>query len=292
MIDLSLGIFVNSLPWWLALPLLQLSILVVGMALDETYVNRATVLMGAVAVYMYVFLASDVGLFVGLYADVGLVVGAYGMYAYVIDGYVGNWFRLLAYYVYSPLSAFLVVLTAGPTLFGVDPLVLPALAAAGYVNYQFREYLRPRQPFYFGPRTYEEFEAALDADVAANDPVEHDGDRADGSRTSASAGTASTGATAPEASAPSDTEVAEDAGTATARSSDPPSPDGESGASNTVESRGAPPAEQPGEAKTDTESFDEPTVDSGTDVEPPGAEPAAAAEGSERGILPKFMRRL
>jgi len=134
----SYGVLFSSLPWWIAAPLIQLSVLVFGMALDETYVNRTTVLTGAIAVHIHGFVAGDVGLLVGLYADVGLLVGAYGLYAYVVDGYVGDAFRVVAFFLYSPLSVFLVILTAGPTLFGIEPLFVPALALAGYANVRLR----------------------------------------------------------------------------------------------------------------------------------------------------------
>ncbi len=151
------------LPWWLAAPLLQLVVLVFGMALDETYVNRATVLTAAIAVQVHTLVAGDVGLLVGIYADAGLVVGAYGLYAYVVDAYVANWFRVLAYFVYSPLSAFLVILTAGPTLFGIEVLFVPALVLAGYGNLQLLATLRPTEPYYFGPDSPAAFEAAVES---------------------------------------------------------------------------------------------------------------------------------
>ncbi|WP_440767412.1 hypothetical protein [Natronorubrum sp. DTA7] len=256
---MSFGLFVSSLPWWLAAPLLQLAVLVVGMALDETYVNRTTILTGAIATHMHIFVAGDVGVLVALYADIGLLVGAYGLYSYVIDGYVGAWFRLLAYFVYSPLAVFLVILTAGPTLFGIEPLVVPALAVAGYANLQLREYLSPREPYYFGPDSQDSFEASLETEATAGSPVD--------------APTAETGgSTAESATTASETEptAAATADEATARSA------------------GAP---ESGHAETDP--FDDPGVrNDGTEFDHPGAEPAAAADSSERGILPEFMRRL
>lgn len=275
-IDVALGILVSSLPWWLAAPLVQLGVLVVGMALDETYVNRTTVLMAAIATHIYIFVAGDVGIFVALYADIGLIVGAYGLYAYVIDGYVGNWFRVLAYYVYSPLSAFLVVLTAGPTIFGVDPLVVPALAAAGYANYQFREYLRPKQPFYFGPRTHEEFEATLEveAEDVTGTPVDGPGPE------EASTATAGPTATA-DGGAPADGSSGD--GSPTAQSTTGGSPTAQS-TESASETRAEPEsAARSADAPNDTAD--------GPDGDHPTPEPAAA-DSSERGILPKFMRRL
>ena len=162
------------------------------------------------------------------------------MYAYVVDGYVGDWFRLLAYFVYSPLSVFLVILTAGPTLFGVEPLVLPALAAAGYANVQFREYLGPREPYYFGPESPDEFEAAVAAEATAGVPPE-------------------TGAAEPQA-----------------------------GDAPTADSLGST------AGSTATESGPDPAAAQATEgaATAPAGEPAAAADSSERGILPQFMRRL
>ncbi len=161
-IDVYPGVLLSSLPWWLAAPLIQLAVLVFGMALDETYVNRTTVLTGAIAVHIHGFVAGEVGLLVGLYADLGLVVGAYGVYAYVVDAYVGDAFRLVAFFAYSPLSVFLVILTAGPTVVGLEPLFVPALAVAAYANVRLRAAL-PADPYYFGPESAEAFEAAVEA---------------------------------------------------------------------------------------------------------------------------------
>ncbi|SDK93437.1 hypothetical protein [Natronorubrum texcoconense] len=256
---MSLGLFVSSLPWWLAAPLLQIAVLVVGMALDETYVNRTTILTGAIAAHMHIFVAGDAGFLVALYADVGLVIGAYGLYAYVIDGYVGAWFRLLAYFVYSPLAVFLVILTAGPTLFGVEPLVVPAIVLAGYANHQLREYLSPREPYYFGPDSPDAFEASLETGATAGSPID--------------APTAETGDSAAESA----TTASENEPTAAATADDA-----------TARSGGGPESGRP-----EANSFDESGVrEGGTEFDHPGAEPAAAADSSERGILPEFMRRL
>ncbi|WP_339106505.1 hypothetical protein [Haloterrigena salinisoli] len=271
MIDVSLGFLLSSLPWWVAAPVIQLAVLVVGMALDETYVNRTTILTGALATHIHIFVAGEAGLLVSLYADAGLAVGAYGLYAYVVDGYVGTWFRLLAYYVYSPLSVFLVVLTAGPTVIGVEPLVVLALAAAGYANVQFREYLRPEQPFYFGPRTQEEFEAVLETEVTAGSPADA------GAATGGAADAAATGPTG--AGTASSTPGTEPAGPNTAAQSAAGSnTDGQATAGRDGASAG---------------SVDESaSTEDGAEFDHPGTEPAAAADSSERGILPKFMRRL
>lgn len=274
---MSLGLLVSSLPWWIAAPLIQIAVLIFGMALDETYVNRTTILTGAIAVHIHGFVAGDVGILVGLYGDFGLVIGAYGLYAYVIDGYVGNWFRVLAYFVYSPLAVFLVILMAGPTVFGIEPLVVPALAVAGYANVQFREYLRPRDPFYFGPESQEIFEAVVETEAAEGTPVE---------TPAAGAPTAGT----PGASAVDSSAGNSGTGAATAAATEGATTEPAATASNDARTAG-----ETATASRDatTESFDEPEVtDDGAEFEHPGAEPAAAADSSERGILPKFMRRL
>ncbi|WP_408957921.1 hypothetical protein [Natrinema sp. 74] len=236
MIDVYPGVVLSSLPWWIAAPLVQLAILIAGMALDETYVNRTTVFTGAIAAHVHVLVAGDVGLLVGLYADIGLVVGAYGLYTYVVDAYVGAAFRLAAFFVYSPLAAFLVILTAGPTLFGVEPLFVPALALAGYANLRLREYLSPNDPYYFGPESEAAFEAAVDAAAASGADADGDGERE------------------------TDGTIAEEA-TNTGGSAD----------------------------ESAADSYD---GHDGGEIDPPGAEPAAAGDSSERGILPEFMRRL
>ncbi|WP_312908782.1 hypothetical protein [Natronosalvus caseinilyticus] len=150
------GLIFESLPWWIAAPLLQLGILVFGMALDETYVNRATVLTGAIALYTHSVIAGGVWMPVGLYLDIGVVIGAYGLYAYVVDAYVANWFRVAAFFVYSPLSVFLVIL--------LPDVVFPlALVIAGYANLQLMATLEPTEPYYFGPDSSDEFEEAVAA---------------------------------------------------------------------------------------------------------------------------------
>ncbi|MCU4752208.1 hypothetical protein OB919_09455 [Halobacteria archaeon AArc-curdl1] len=148
------GLIFESLPWWIAAPLLQIGLLVFGMALDETYVNRATVLTGALALYTHSLIAGGVWMPVGLYLDIGLVIGAYGLYAYVVDAYVGNWFRVAAYFVYSPLAIMLVIL--------LPDIIFPvALVVAGFGNLQLMNYLEPVEPYYFGPETVEAYESAV-----------------------------------------------------------------------------------------------------------------------------------
>uniref|UniRef100_A0A7D5KU24 Uncharacterized protein n=1 Tax=Natrinema halophilum TaxID=1699371 RepID=A0A7D5KU24_9EURY len=191
----------------MAAPLIQIAVLVFGMALDETYVNRTTVLTGAIAVHIHGFVAGDVGLLVGLYADLGLAVGAYGLYAYVVDAYVGPVFRLVAYFCYSPVSVFLVILTAGPTLFGIEPLFVPALALAGYGNVQLQEYLAPNDPYYFGPESEAAFEAAVEAESGTDAAVGSD---------TADVSSNATGPTATGATAGSPGSASADGGTADA----------------------------------------------------------------------------
>ncbi len=284
------GLVVDALPWWLAAALAQLAILVFGMALDETYVNRATVFTAALAVYVHTLLASEVGVLVGLYVDVGLVVGAYGVYAYVVDGYVGSWFRILAFLVYSPLSAFLVILTAGPTAAGVEILFAPALAAAAVANLRLSAALEPNDPYYFGPESPEAFERAV-AEIEeavgtageSGEPAEEDGSVAGGHRSAAGAvgsgpaadavggeSVAGTGASGPAAGAVGGESVAGTGASgpaAGAGGGDPPA----AGATS--------PANRAGPAEV------------GRDADRPGPTPAGG-DPTERGILPEFMRRL
>lgn len=131
------------------------------MALDETYVNRATVLTGAIALYAHAILAGSVWMPVGLYLDVGVVIGVYGLYAYVLDAYVGNWFRIVAYFLYSLLSVFLVIIFP-------DVIFPITLVVAGYANLQLMAWLDPVEPYYFGPDSPEAYEDAV-AVTATND---------------------------------------------------------------------------------------------------------------------------
>nr|WP_263020371.1 hypothetical protein [Natronobiforma cellulositropha] len=185
----SFALLFDAFPWWIAAPLLQLGLLVAGMALDETYVNRTTVLAGAFALAVHAMVAGGTGFMVGIYLDVGLVIGAYGLYAYVVDAYVDNWFRVVAYFVYSPLAVFLVIL--------LPDIAMPvALVVAGYANLQLMAYFAPNEPYYFGPETPEAFEAA----VAAAGTEATDGPETDGSQPTEAA-----------ASAPEQTAYANDA---------------------------------------------------------------------------------
>jgi len=258
------GLVVDALPWWLAVVLAQLAILVFGMALDETYVNRATVFTAALAVYVHTLVASEVGVLVGLYVDVGLVVGAYGVYAYVVDGYVGSWFRILAFLVYSPLSALLVILAAGPTAAGVEILVPPALAIAVVANLRLSAALEPNDPYYFGPESPEAFERAVAEIEGAVGTVEGSEGMAEGS----------------EGMAEGSEDTAEgDRSTA-----------GVEGGGSPARSGGGDP---PAAGSTPSGSHTDPTEAGrpGTDADRPGPTPAGG-DPTERGVLPEFMRRL
>ena len=221
------AIVFDALPWWIATPVFYVVVLITGMALDETYVNRTTVLAGALAVYVHSLVSGGLWLPVSLYLDVGLVVGLYGLYAYVIDGYVGNWFRLLAFFVYSPLSILLVITLP-------DVLVVVALAVAAYLNLQLLATLHPVEPYYFGPESETEFVETV-AETPDPEPIERDGPTAGSS-------------------------IAGHFGTPRVQNHD-------SGAENDSDRR--PPS-------------------AGTATEPPSSDGGE----SDRGILPKFMRRL
>ncbi|WP_254862707.1 hypothetical protein [Halovivax gelatinilyticus] len=164
MIGTTPALLFDGVPWWIAAPILYLGLLCVGMALDETYVNRTTVLAGSLALAVHSLVTGGLWLPLSLYLDVGLVVGAYGLYAYVVDGYVGDWFRLLAYLLYSPLTIVLVLLFP-------DILFILALVIAGYANLQLLATLHPVEPYYFGPESPDEY-----ADVASEtgnpEPIE------------------------------------------------------------------------------------------------------------------------
>ena len=161
------AIVFDALPWWIATPVFYVVVLVTGVALDVTYVDRTTVLTGALAVSVHSLVSGGLWLPVSLYLDVGLVVGVYGLYAYVIDGYVADWFRLLAFFVYSPLSVLLVI--ALP-----DVLVVVALAIAAYLHLQLLATLHPVEPYYFGPESETEFVETA-AETPDPEPIERDG---------------------------------------------------------------------------------------------------------------------
>lgn len=142
--------------------ILYLLLLGTGMALDETYVNRRTVLAGALAVHSIT--SGGLWLPLSLYLDVGLIVGVYGLYAYVVDGYVPRWFRLLAFMLYSPLSILVVLIFP-------DVLFFLSLAIAGYANVQLLATLHPVEPYYFGPASPDNVSRAA-RQTGSPEPVE------------------------------------------------------------------------------------------------------------------------
>lgn len=164
MIGTAPALIFDSFPWWIAVPILYLLLLGTGMALDETYVNRTTVLAGAIALAVHSINSGGLWLPLSLYLDVGLIVGVYGLYAYVVDGYVPGWFRLLAFMLYSPLSILLVLIFP-------DVLFFVSLAIAGYANVQLLATLHPVEPYYFGPASPDDFSRAAQQS-GSPEPVE------------------------------------------------------------------------------------------------------------------------
>lgn len=262
-------LLVDTLPWWIAMPLLQIGLLVLGMALDETYVNRTTVLAGALALYVHSLVTDGLWLPVALYMDVGLVVGAYGLYAYVVDGYVGNWFRVLAYFAFSPLAIFLIIVLP-------DLIFFVGLGIAVYANLQLLDYFRPAEPYYFGPDTNAEFEEILRQEDGDGDGDSGEADATDG----ASVSGAGAGPGAPTRSP--------------AAGGTNPSTDGGQGAAATAGAgaEGYDPAaaqSQPSGSGTVQGSGGGNVVDATTGA---GDDPDPEGGPADRGILPEFMRRL
>ncbi|WP_290813466.1 hypothetical protein [Halovivax sp.] len=169
----------DALPWWIVTPLLYLGLVSLGIALEETCVNRTTVLAGALALAVSSATGGGLRFPVALYLDIGLVVGAYGRYAYVIDGYVSGWFRVLAYFVYSPLSVVLVIPFP-------DVLFVVALSIAAVANGRLLAALHPLDPYYFGPESEEVFVEA--AETGEPEPLEGGGATPGGGITSAVTG--------------------------------------------------------------------------------------------------------
>ncbi|ELZ13987.1 hypothetical protein C479_01011 [Halovivax asiaticus JCM 14624] len=169
MIGTAPAVIFDSFPWWIARPILYVLVLGTGMALDETYVNRTTVLAGALALSIHSLTTGGVWAPLGLYLDVGLVLGVYGLYAYVVDAYVPGWFRAAAFMLYSPLSIALILLFP-------DIIFFVSLLVAGYANLQLLATLHPVEPYYFGPESPDASARAASA-AGTPDPVE----RADGS---------------------------------------------------------------------------------------------------------------
>ncbi|MFC6954421.1 hypothetical protein [Halorubellus litoreus] len=134
----------ENLPQWVGAPLLQLSLLVVGVLLERTYVNRLTTITGALALFSHVLFADESALWVGLYLDVGLLLGAYGVYCYVEAlPVVSSPVKLVSYFAYAPLTVLLVIVLPH-WLFPVALLVGAAL------NYKLVEELAPAKPYFWG----------------------------------------------------------------------------------------------------------------------------------------------
>lgn len=134
----------ENLPRWLGAPLLQLSLLVVGVLLERTYVNRLTTITGSLALFSHVLLAREHALWVGLYLDVGLLLGAYGLYCYVEAlPVVSPAVKLVSYFAYAPLSVLLVIVLP----YWLFPVALLVGAAA---NYKLVEELDPAKPYFWG----------------------------------------------------------------------------------------------------------------------------------------------
>ncbi|MFD1645914.1 hypothetical protein [Haloarchaeobius litoreus] len=134
----------ENLPWWLGVPLAQLLLLLGGIAIEKTYVNRVTPFTGAMAVFVHVLVSGESSIWTGLYLDLGLVLGLFGVWAYAENIVVNRpEFKLLAYFAYAPLTVVLVVLLPSWLLF-------PALVVGAVVNFKLVEELEPAKPYYFG----------------------------------------------------------------------------------------------------------------------------------------------
>lgn len=256
MIAIAPAILFDSFPWWIGVTVLYLTVLVAGMALDETYVNRMTPLAAAIVLSVHSLLNDGLWLPLSLYVDVGLGVGLYGLYAYVVDGYVGEPFRLVAYLLYSPLAVVLVLLFP-------EILFVVALAVAGYANMHLLAFLHPVEPYYFGPESADE-RVTDDGEWGTRRVVERtDGEPGVG-LSSAIADRSITATLTGESGSntePSSARPGSDQGVATARGSDTA---GAAGTEAASDSGGATPTETPSE--------EESTPD--------------------RGVLPGFMRRV
>ncbi|WP_267643196.1 hypothetical protein [Haloarchaeobius amylolyticus] len=134
----------ENLPRWLALPLLQLLLVVAGILIEKTYVSRVTPFTGAMALFVHVVASGSTDVFVGLYLDVGLVVGVYGLYAYTQNIPVERpEFKLLSFFAYGPLTVLLVIV--------LPPwLLAAALLAGAVVNIKLIDELQPAKPYYYG----------------------------------------------------------------------------------------------------------------------------------------------
>lgn len=134
----------EQFPQWLGAPLLQLSLLLVGVLLERTYVNRITTLTGMFALLVHELIANENAVWVGVYLDVGLLLGAYGLYCYVeAIPVVSPAVKFVSYFAYAPMTVLLVILLP-------HWLFLPALLIGAAVNYKLIEELEPAEPYFWG----------------------------------------------------------------------------------------------------------------------------------------------
>lgn len=136
----------DQLPQWLAVPLFQIALLLFGIVLERTYVNRLTTLTGALALFAHQIVSGETAIWVGLYLDVGLVLGVYGLYCYTqATPVVTPVVRLVSYFLYAPLSVLLVII--------IPPWLFPAALVVGAaLNYKLVEELDPEKPYFWGGR--------------------------------------------------------------------------------------------------------------------------------------------
>lgn len=134
----------ENLPQWLGLPLLQLALLVFGILLERTYVNRLTTLAGAFALFSHELVANENALWVGVYLDVAFLLGIYGLYCYAEAIPVDSPpVKLVSYFAYAPMTIVLVIVLPH-WLFPIALLVGAAL------NYKLVEELAPAKPYFWG----------------------------------------------------------------------------------------------------------------------------------------------
>jgi hypothetical protein len=138
------AIVADQLPQWLALGLLQVALLLFGIVLERTYVNRLTTLTGALALFSHEIVATESAVWVGLYLDVGLVLGVFGLYCYTqAIPVVAPAVRLVSYFLYAPLTVLLVII--------IPPWLFPAALVVGAaLNYKLVEELDPEKPYFWG----------------------------------------------------------------------------------------------------------------------------------------------
>jgi len=138
------ALIAENLPQWLGAPLLQLALLVVGILLERTYVNRLTTLAGALALFSHELFANESALWVGVYLDVGFLLGAYGLYCYVeAIPVVSPPVKLVSYFAYAPMTVLLVVVLP-------HWLFPAALLVGAAINYKLVEELDPAKPYFWG----------------------------------------------------------------------------------------------------------------------------------------------